>query len=228
MGATSMTDTGTRRAGRPARVNRDMVLRAALDLADRGGLESVTMREIGREVGVEAMSLYRHVQDKDEVLSGIVDLVFAEIELPADGTDWRAFMRARAISARAVLARHPWAIGLLDAQTRPGPLNLRHHDRVLGALLGAGFSSRMATHIYSLVDSYVYGFALQERSMPIATPESAAGSAETILARTPSDEYSNLAAVGRELIDSRYDYGTEFEFGLDVILDGLAHLQLTG
>ena len=99
---------------------------------------------------------------------------------------------------------------------------------LLGALLGAGFSSRMATHIYSLVDSYVYGFALQERSMPIATPESAAGSAETILARTPSDEYSNLAAVGRELIDSRYDYGTEFEFGLDVILDGLAHLQLTG
>jgi AcrR family transcriptional regulator len=222
-----MTATGARRAGRPARVSRAMVLRAALDLADRGGLESVTMREIGRAVGVEAMSLYRHVQDKDDVLSGIVDLVFSEIELPGQDTDWRGFMRARAISARAVLARHPWAIGLLDAQSQPGPANLRHHDRVLGALLAAGFSSRMATHAYSLADSYTYGFALQEQSMPVASPSSAAESSEAILTRMPPGAYPNLASVGRELVDSGYDFGTEFEFGLDVILDGLARLQPT-
>lgn len=166
-----------------------------------------------------------HVQDKDDVLSGIVDLVFAEIELPHDDADWRAFMRARAISARAVLGRHPWAIGLLDAQTRPGPENLRHHDRVLGALLGAGFSSRMATHAYSLVDSYVYGFALQERSMPVATPETAAASAGAILAQVSPDRYPNLVSVGRELVDSDSDYGAEFELGLDLILDGLARLE---
>jgi AcrR family transcriptional regulator len=218
--------SGTRRAGRPSRVSREMVLRAALDLADRGGLEAVTMREVGRAVGVEAMSLYRHVEDKDDVLSGIVDLVFAEIELPSDATAWRAFLRARAISTRTVLGRHPWAIGLLDAQARPGPANLRHHDRVLGALLGAGFSSRTATHAYSLLDSYVYGFVLQERSMPVGTPEGAAESAEAILARMPGELYPNLTAVGRELVEAGFDYGNEFELGLDVVLDGIERIRL--
>jgi len=223
-----MTSTGTRRAGRRPRVSREMVLRAALDVADRGGLEAVTMREVGREVGVEAMSLYRHVQDKDDVLSGIVDLVFAEIELPGGDIDWPTFMRDRAISARAVLARHPWAIGLLDAQARPGPANLGHHDRVLGALRGAGFSSRMATHAYSLLDSYVYGFVLQERSLRVGTPETTAEPAEEILREASADRYPNLVAVGRELVDAGFDYADEFEFGLDLILDGLARIQPTG
>ncbi len=220
-----MPNPRTRRAGRPSRVSREQVLRAALELADRGGLETVTMRAVGRAVGVEAMSLYRHVQDKEDLLSGIVDLVFAAIELPDHETDWRTFMRARAVNTRAVLARHPWAIGLLDAQARPGPANLLHHDRVLRSLLDAGFSSQAATHVYSLVDSYVYGFTLQERSMPVASPESASASADAILAQMSPDAYPSLVAVGRELLDSGYDYGTEFEFGLDLILDGVARLQ---
>lgn len=185
------------------------------------------MREVGRAVGVEAMSLYRHVEDKDDVLSGIVDLVFAEIELP-DDTGWRTFMHQRAISARAVLARHPWALGLLDAQARPGPANLRHHDRVLGVLREAGFSSRMATHAYSLLDSYVYGFVLQERSLRFGTPEAMTDSTEMILQEASMDVYPSLTAVGRALVDAGFDYGDEFEFGLDVILDGIAQAHATG
>ena len=222
-----MTNAGARRAGRRPRVSREIVLRAALDLADRGGLEAVTMRDVGRAVGVEAMSLYRHVDDKDDVLSGIVDLVFTEIELPPGDMGWQAFMRERAIRARAVLTRHPWAIGLLDAQARPGPANLRHHDRVLGMLLQAGFSSPMATHAYSLLDSYVYGFVLQERSLRVGTPDATADSAEAILDQASADAYPNLVTVGRELVDSGFDYANEFEFGLELILDGLYRVQRT-
>ena len=216
-----MPATAVRRAGRRARLSRDQVLRAAIDLADEGGLEALTMQAIGSRLGAEAMSLYRHVRNKDEILDGIVEIVFTEIELPDGAADWKAAMRKRAISARGTLARHPWAIGLLESQARPGPANLRHHDAVLGILLAAGFSGAMATHAYNLIDSYIYGFVLQERTLPIATPEALAEVGEVLIGQLPGDEYPHLKAVGTELMASGFNYADEFEFGLDLILDGL-------
>src|SRR5438270_1645157 len=160
-------------------LNRDRVLRAALALADEGGIEALTMRRLGQALGVEAMSLYNHVANKDDVLDGLVDAVFSEIDLPCDGGDWKTAMRRRAISAREVLGRHRWAIGLMESRANPGPATLRHHDSVLRCLREAGFSIAMAAHAYSALDSYIYGFALQQASLPFATGEQAAEVAET-------------------------------------------------
>jgi len=213
-----------RRGGRPARLNREVVLRAAMALADEGGLPAMTMHAIGQRLGVEAMSLYRHVRNKDDILDGLADLVYGEIDLPDADADWRTAMRRRAESTRGVLARHPWAVDLMESRASPGPANLRHHDAMLGALRRAGFSSTMATHAYNLLDSYIYGFALQARSIPVATPEALAEVGEILIGQLPGDEYPNLKAVGIELMASGFDYGTEFAFGLDLILDALDRL----
>ena len=210
-----------RRAGRPARLSRDLVLRAAMSLADEGGLQVMTMHRVGQHLGVVAMSLYRHVRNKEDILDGIADLVYAEIELPDDEGDWRTAMRRRAISTRDVLAHHPWAVDLMESRSTPGPANLRHHDVVLGILRGAGFSSAMATHAYNLLDSYIYGFALQARSLPVATPEALAEVGEVLIGQLPGDEYPHLKAVGIDLMAAGFDYAAEFEFGLDLILDAL-------
>ena len=210
-----------RRGGRPARLSRDLVLRAAMSLADEGGLQVMTMHRVGQHLGVVAMSLYRHVRNKEDILDGIADLVYAEIELPDDEGDWRTAMRRRAISTRDVLAHHPWAVDLMESRSTPGPANLRHHDVVLGILRGAGFSSAMATHAYNLLDSYIYGFALQARSLPVATPEALAEVGEVLIGQLPGDEYPHLKAVGIDLMAAGFDYAAEFEFGLDLILDAL-------
>jgi len=220
--------TGRRRAGRRARLSRERVLQAAMDLADEGGLEALTMQNIARRLGAEAMSLYRHVRNKEDILAGLVDRVFGEIELAPPGTDWKAAMRLRAISAREVLSRHPWAIGLLESARQPGPADLRHHDAVLGLLRDAGFSSLMATHAYNLLDSYIYGFALQERTLPVATPEALAEFGEAFIGQLPGDEYPHLKAVASELMAIGFDYADEFEFGLDLILDGLERARSRG
>ncbi|OGO58013.1 MAG: AcrR family transcriptional regulator [Chloroflexi bacterium RBG_16_69_14] len=202
-------------------LHRDRVLRAALDLADEGGVGALTMQQIGRRLGVEAMSLYRHVRNKDDILDGIVDIVFAEIELPADRSSWRTVLRARSISARAALRRHPWAITLMESRMAPGPANLRSHDDTLSVLLDSGFSVAMATHAYNLVDSYVLGFALQEVHLPFSNAEELAAVGELLLAQVPADQYPNLVRVSSELFASGFDYADEFEFGLDLILDGI-------
>jgi AcrR family transcriptional regulator len=213
-----MTHRTTRKR---APLNRDRVLRAALEMADEGGTGALTMQQIGRRLGVEAMSLYRHVRNKDDILDGIVDIVFAEIELPADRSSWRTVLRARSISARAALRRHPWAITLMESRMAPGPANLRSHDDTLAVLLEAGCSATMATHAYNLVDSYVLGFALQEVHMPFSNAEELASMGELLLAQVPADHYPNMARVGSELLASGFDYGNEFEFGLDLILEGI-------
>ena len=168
------------------------------------------------------MALYRHVANKDDLLDGMIDLVFAEIELPAPDLDWRAWMRQRAISVRAALVRHPWAIGLMESRRRPGPATLRHHDAVIGRLRASGFSIGMAAHAYSVMDAYIYGFAMNQASMPtdpgLATSELAAQMVEQF----PADEYPHLAEFTfQHVMRPGYDYGDEFEFGLDLILDGL-------
>ena len=209
-------------AGPRARLNRDRVLRVAVALADAGGIESLTMRKLGVELGVEAMSLYNHVANKADLLDGMIDVVFAEIDLPAGDSDWRVAMRRRAMSAREVLARHRWATGLMESRTTPGPATLRHHDTVLGTLRGAGFSIELAAHAYSALDSYIYGFALQEPSLSFDNGEGTAKVAQAIMARFASGEYPHLTEIAVDhVMQPGYDYGNEFAFGLELILDGL-------
>lgn len=204
-----------------APLTRDRVLRAALELADEGGTAALTMQRIGRRLGVEAMSLYRHVRNKDDILDGIVDLVFAEVELPADRSSWRMVLRARSISMRAALRRHPWAISLMESRMTPGSANLRSHEDTLTVLLDSGCSATTATHAYNLVDSYVLGFALQEVNLPFSSAEELSAVGEELLAQVPADSYPSLARVGSELLASGFDYADEFEFGLDLILDAI-------
>jgi AcrR family transcriptional regulator len=205
-----------------APLTRQRVLQTAAGLADRGGLESLTMRKLAQELGVEAMSLYHHVANKNDILDGLIDLVFSEIELPS-GPSWRPAMRQRAISVRDALRRHPWATGLMESRATPGPANLRHHDAVLGVLRSAGFSVELAAHAYALLDSYIYGFALQETGLPFDTPEETAEVAQTIMADFPTGTYPHLTEIAVEhVLQPGYDFGNEFLFGLDLILDGLA------
>ncbi|MDQ3641107.1 MAG: TetR/AcrR family transcriptional regulator [Actinomycetota bacterium] len=203
-------------------LNRERVLRAAVAFADESGIGSLTMRKFGESLGVEAMSLYKHVANKDELLDGMVDVVFSEIDLPSGASDWKPAMRQRAVSARQALSRHRWAIGLMESRTSPGPATLRHHDAVIGILRVAGFSIAMAAHAFSVLDSYIYGFALQEATLPFHTAEETAQVAQMILAQFPRDQYPHLTALTLEhVLQPGYDYGNEFEFGLDLILDGL-------
>jgi AcrR family transcriptional regulator len=209
-------------------LTRERVLAAAVALADRGGIGSLSMRKLAQELGVEAMSLYHHVANKDDILDGLVDVVFGEIDLPTGEEGWRPAMRRRAISAREALRRHPWATGLMESRPTPGAANLRHHDAVLGVLRGAGFSVELAAHAYSLLDSYIYGFALQEASLPFHTPEEAAQVAQAIMAEFPASEYPHLTEIAVDhVLQPGYDYGNEYLFGLDLILDGLERALAT-
>jgi AcrR family transcriptional regulator len=191
-------------------------------VADAGGIGSLTIRSLAQELDVKPMSVYHHVANKDEILDGIVDLVFSEIELPSPSGDWRSAMRRRAISARRVLRRHPWAIALLQSRTRPGSATLRHHDAIIGCLRGAGFSVEMTAHAYALLDSYVFGFALSEAALPINGPETVTEVAEQMMQRLSADDYPHLVEFSNEhILKPGYDFGDEFEFGLSVILDAL-------
>ena len=205
-------------------LNRERVVRAAVALADEAGLEALSMRKLGQRLGVEAMSLYNHVANKDDLLDGMIDVVFSEIDLPASDAGWRTAMRQRAASVREALARHPWATGLMELRTTPGPTSLRHHEAVLDCLREAGFSIENATHAYWLLDSYIYGFAIQEASLPFGTPEELAEMAEIVLPRVPAETYPRLNEAAAAALASGDDYTHEFEFGLDLILDGLERL----
>ena len=208
----------------PARapLSRERVLRTAVAFADENGIGSLSMRKLGEVLGVEAMSLYNHVANKSELLDGMVDEVFGEIDLPGADSDWRSAMRQRAISARQVLSRHRWAIGLMESRTTPGPATLRHHDAVIGSLRAGGFSIELAAHAFSVLDSYIYGFALQEANLPFDTGEQTAELAQAILAQLPADEYPHLTELTVEhVLQPGYDYGNEYDFGLGLILDGL-------
>ncbi len=217
-----MATQAKRAAKRRPTLTRDRVLRAAISLADRDGIDSLSMRNLGGKLGVEAMSLYNHVRNKEDILDGMVDLVFSEIDLPVGGVDWRTAMRKRAISARQVLLRHPWAIGLMESRSTPGPANLRHHDAVLGSLRRAGFSIEMAGHAYSVLDGYIYGFTLTELTLPFRSSKEAANVAGNILQVVRPDEIPYLAEMAvAYTMKPGYSYGAEFEYGLDLILDGI-------
>lgn len=203
-------------------LTRERVLQGAIAIADTAGIGALTIRSLAQQLGVKPMAIYYHVANKDEILDGIVDLVFAEIELPEADGDWRSELVRRASSARRVLSRHHWAIGLMESRKSPGPATLRHHDAVLGTLRQAGFTIEMTAHAYALLDSYVYGFALQEAALPFKGPDTAAGVAEPMVQQFPADAYPHLVEMATEFIlQPGYDFGDEFEFGLDVILDAL-------
>jgi AcrR family transcriptional regulator len=217
-----MTTPTTKQAPHREPLTRERVLQAALKLADQGGIEALSMRKLGQELGVEAMAVYYHLANKDQVLDGIVDLVFSEIELPVAGADWKTAMRSRAISLHDVLMRHRWAIGMMEARQNAGPANLRHHDAVIGNLRAAGFDSPMVAHAYSLLDGYIYGFALTKMNLPFETPDEVDVATRRMLEPVAMDAYPNLVAlVSEHIMLPGYDFDDEFEYGLDVILDGL-------
>jgi AcrR family transcriptional regulator len=198
------------------------VIRTAVAVADEKGSAALTMRAIAEPLGVEAMSLYHHVAGREDILDGMVDTVFGEIDLPPSDTDWKSAMRHRAVSARAALRRHPWAIGLMDSRSQPGPATLRHHDAVIGALRAGGFSVPMTAHAVSLIDSYLYGFVLQELSLPFKGAAELDEVAGAILRDMPADAYPHLTELATEhVLKPGYDYTDEFAFGLTLILDAL-------
>jgi AcrR family transcriptional regulator len=211
-----------------APLSRERVLETAITLADRHGLEWLSMRKLADELGVAAMSLYYYVPNKLDLVDGMIDIVFGEIEPPLLDVDWKTAMRRRAVSTREALNRHRWAVGQMEGRSSHGPSNLRLHDAVLGCLRGAGFSLEMTVHAYSAQDAYIYGFALQETDMTPETSEDFAAVAEGQM-ETYKDvlkDYPHLVeVVGGHVAKAGYDYGTEFLFGLDLILDGLDGLR---
>jgi len=222
-----------KRAGKRDRrrvpLSRELVLQTALALVEKGGIEALSMRKLGQELGVEAMSVYHHLRNKEELLDGIVDLVYAEIELPSSGPDWRNAMRKRAIAVRDALLRHRWAIGLMESRRNPGPANLRHHDAVIGSLRAGGFDMAGAAHAYSALDSYIYGFALTKMNLPFENTADIAEVAQEMLNPFAEGAYPNLAAfITEHAMLPGYDYADEFEYGLDLILDGLEASGPTG
>ncbi|MBE1875644.1 TetR/AcrR family transcriptional regulator [Myceligenerans pegani] len=219
-----MTDTPKPTTAAPARqrLSRERVLAAALAIADRGGLPRLTIRSLASELGARPMSVYHYVSGKEELLDALVDAVFEAIDSPDPDGDWREEISRSARSARAVLREHSWAIGLLESRTSPGPATLRHHDRVLACLLRSGFSPELTAHAYALVDSYVYGFALQEASLPFDGPDTVGGVAEPIMERMGAGEYPAMVEMATtHYLRPGYDWADEFDFGLELILDGL-------
>ena len=221
------TQAGPATERRP-RLSRERVLNAAIALADAQGLESLTMRRLGEELDVGPMALYRHVRNKDDLVDSLVDLIFSEIGLPPTKVGWKAAMRERAMSVREALMRHRWAVGLMESRTNPGPANLQHHDAVIGTLRAGGFDMSMAAHAYSALDAYIYGFAMTHMNLPFDTraPGEVAEMAQTMLQPFPLNAYPNLLAfITEHAMKPGYDYGDEFGYGLDLVLDGLERAQ---
>jgi AcrR family transcriptional regulator len=211
----------------PARrtpLDRAKVLRAALEMADKSGLESLSMRKLAQALRVEAMSLYNHVAGKEDILDGLVELVAGEIDLPSLDGSWQAAMRRRAISAHAVLMRHPWATMLFVSRLNIGPNMLRYVDATIGCLREAGFSYPMADHAWNALDSYVYGFTLQKLNFPL-DPAEYAPAAEGFMHLIPVERFPHLNGMSQEVIAGRHDGMHRLEIGLDLLLDGLERMR---
>ncbi|MGM0931025.1 MAG: TetR/AcrR family transcriptional regulator [Actinomycetota bacterium] len=206
---------------RPA-LSRQRVVQAAIEHADSAGLDALTMRKVAEMLQAAPMSLYRHVSNRDDLIDAMIDVLFGEIPLPLGSAHWRMAMRDRALALRDLLARHRWAIGLMESRRRPGPANLRHHDAVIGKLRSAGFDVGMVAHAYSVLDGYIYGFALTRMSIPFETTDEMAVMAQDMFEPLPANDYPNLAEfISDHVMKPGYDYREEFEYGLDLILNGL-------
>ena len=205
-------------------LSRERILRAALDLADKEGIESLSMRKLAQELGVQAMSLYNYVTNKDDLLDGIVDITIGEIEVPTLTTDWKTAMRRRANSAHKVLLRHPWSTLEIVSRVNVGLANMRYVDATLGCLREAGFSFEMADRAWNTIDSHIYGFTLQELKFPFA-PTEYSQAAKDGFALIPVHEYPYLNQLTRHVIEGKYNGIHDFEFGLEIILNGLDRLR---
>jgi AcrR family transcriptional regulator len=206
-------------------LTRDRVLDAAVVVADRAGIAALTMRSLAAELGVGPMAIYHHLANKEAVLDGIVDRVFGEIDLPEPGAPWRAEVRRRAVSCRQALARHPWAIPLMESRAAPGPATLRQHEAVVGTLRQGGFSVAQAAQAYAVLDSYLYGFALQEAAVPFNGPDEVPEVVGALLVQMSAAEHPYLMEMTTEhVLQPGYDFGDEFERGLDLVLDGIERL----
>jgi AcrR family transcriptional regulator len=207
-----------------APLSRERVLRTAVAFADRHGLESLSMRKLADELGAGAMSLYHYFPNKEQLLDAMVDVVFSEIEPPSLELDWKTAMRSRAISTREALNRHRWAVGLMEGRMNPGPASIRIREAILGCLREAGFSIVMTIQAYSVQDAYIYGFALQERSLPFESAEESTAVAEATTQQVAdlAKEFPYLAeVVAGHVATVGYDFTAAFEYGLDLILDAL-------
>jgi AcrR family transcriptional regulator len=202
-------------------LTKERVLQAAIQVADQDGLGALTMRRLGKDLGFEAMAIYKHVANKEEILEGMLEQVVGRIEVPEDGADWKDAMRRRAVSAREVLARHSWAIGLLEAGTATSPTALRYLNAILGHLRSAGFPMEYVAHAFWVLDCYVYGQVIQEVSLPFETAEETNETARATLDESAMNDYPHLVAMYEHALTHRYSFDGEFEFGLDLILDGL-------
>lgn len=205
----------------------ERVIEGAVQLADRVGVDALTIRKIAEELDVKPMTIYHYVPNKEAIIDGMVDTVFAEIALPPSDRDWRSAILVRCRSMRAVLARHPWAAPLMETRTTPGPATLRHHDAVLGCFRGAGFSLELTGHAYAVVDAFLYGFALQEATLPATSGEDMAELAGSIAEQMPADLYPHLTEFTIDhVLRPGYDFGREFDVGIELILDGLERTAL--
>ncbi len=222
--AQTMAKTSGSKSSPQVPLSRERVLQAALRLADKEGIEALSMRRLAQELGVQAMSIYNHVTNKDDILDGIVDLVISEIELPNPTIEWKTAMRQRSVSAHAVLLRHPWATMPIVSRVNVGQAMLRYIDTTLGCLHAAGFSLEMADHAWNAIDSHIYGFTLQELNFPFE-PSEYSEAAKQGLPLIPAEQYPHMNQLTHDVIEGRYDGLHDFEFGLDLILNGLDRLR---
>ncbi|KRF33750.1 TetR/AcrR family transcriptional regulator [Yonghaparkia sp. Soil809] len=221
-----MAERRRRQSESVAGLSKQRLVHEAIRIADREGVHGLSMRRLASELGAGAMSLYHYVASRDELLDAMVDVVFDEIELLPEGVEWRTALREQALSTRQALARHPWAISLMESRVTPGPASMRHREAFTACLRRAGFSVSMATHANWLINSYVYGHALQEATLPFDSAEEFAEMTEAVyLPQLPPEQYPYLAESAAVLAADQYDPGTEFAFGLDVILAALEPLR---
>jgi AcrR family transcriptional regulator len=207
-------------------LSRERVLGAAIAMADEGGIEALTMRKLAHELGVEAMSLYHYVAKKDDLLAGIVDIVLLEIELPAEDADWKAGIRQIAISAHDALTRHPWACRLVLGMKGVSPARFRYMEALLATLREAGFAPELTYHAYHALDSHIMGFTLWVGSFSVDTSKDLASLASSFLKDFPAEQYPYLAEhIEQHITESGHDGVSDFEFVLDLILDGLERMQ---
>ncbi len=209
-------------------VNRERVLRTAMALADERGIDALTMRELAGRLGVEAASLYNHVSGKDDLLVGMADLVIAEIELPPEATDWRDAMRRRAMSARALFARHPWAAAFIDTRMQVQPSGLAYADRVLGTLIRAGLSPAVAGNAFLALDSYIYGYERQRSILARDDGGASTNAVREVVDAIQPGAFLALAQVAAEYAEQPFDEDAGFAFGLDLLLEGIERLVPAG
>ncbi|MFK7893379.1 MAG: TetR/AcrR family transcriptional regulator [Granulosicoccus sp.] len=208
-------------------MSRERIITAAVDVADAIGVDALTIRKLADALQVKPMTIYHYVENKEAIIDGMVDAVFNEIDLPSSDALWKDAIRCRSASARAVLARHPWAVPLMESRRNPGPATLQHHDAVLACFRNGGLSVEMTAHAYALIDAFIYGFAIQEASLPATSGNEMEQLAGDIMDSVPDNNYPHLMEfTAQHVLQPGYDFGKEFDFGLELILDGIEHASV--